>query len=478
MLQPALGPPLTRAIADQRQAFIRQFGAGTLDVAYIAGRCRACGKEPSASHPASAIISLVGAPYSSYDELTGYLRSILSDRLDANASTGRCEYCQAMAVAPEGMAFAYVSAKSADLIVCNPGGCWTAFWFDGHKLYPVGSDEQISSEHIRMDALVRAVVGAYEATEGDEVDRAVDEALAGALSSMDLTTAATSIARRRPDLTEKILSRQLAAFPEAASLHHTLGAFLRDTKGPRPADASLERAMLLAPENLNYGFEWAMLPRFGGDLDEALRRLHVLRERFGEAAQLHYNLGAVHHARGEDAQAAEHYARGGELDPNDADYPYCEARSWLALGKAHEASRALERGRRLDPSHRLLPVVEVRYAEATGGDRAGIILRHRQPLHQGMAGALLATVPEGWDFVRARVSLAKHGGNFHVGFEPRDRNGGVVELSPPNPRPFVDFARFCDSIGDTIVGVYVELSREDGWRFVVEPEYAKPHREP
>jgi hypothetical protein len=116
------------------------------------------------------------------------------------------------------------------------------------------------------------------------------------------------------------------------------------------ARQALERALALKPDHLAAAGSLCNVLRAEGRLAEARAGFEHLLQQHPDASEAHFNL-ALMVIDDDPALALVHFQRGGQLVPDDPDYPVGVARALVKLGRKDEARQALALARTLTPDH-------------------------------------------------------------------------------------------------------------------------------
>lgn len=136
------------------------------------------------------------------------------------------------------------------------------------------------------------------------------------LSSLLILVALSTFAG--PPNIDKALDEQQALIsnrPSDAQLHNDLGNLLVLDEGWEAAEVAYRRAIELAPGDPSARFNLALLDEQQGRLDAAKEGLLAVLEISPYHGRAHYQLGMIHHAKGDRNKALERYARAFAADP-------------------------------------------------------------------------------------------------------------------------------------------------------------------
>lgn len=170
----------------------------------------------------------------------------------------------------------------------------------------------------------------------------------------------------RIDEAEETFDKALALDPESAAVHQGLGEVRYEQGRIEEAIASFDRALELQPEASSLHYKLGLAYRKIGDLDAAREQLSQNRsgevlfpdplvdilDRFLHGSRPHVKAGNRAMETGDVEQAAEHYRRAVEADPEDSLAQYNLGFALARLGRADEAEAQFRKAIELDPDYR------------------------------------------------------------------------------------------------------------------------------
>lgn len=153
----------------------------------------------------------------------------------------------------------------------------------------------------------------------------------------------------RPDLTEEICRRILAAEPHHADALHLLGVVAHQTGKYEDAKGYLEQAIHLKPTEAAFQNSLGEVYRALRRAPEAVACYRRALELKPDCAEAHYNLGIVFQAQGDLEQAVACYRRTLKLKPKSAEAYNNLGTALRDLGKPDEALVCYRRAVQLKP---------------------------------------------------------------------------------------------------------------------------------
>lgn len=137
--------------------------------------------------------------------------------------------------------------------------------------------------------------------------------------------------------------------PDRGETHYLRGLAQFHAGRTRDAIESFERSVEMDPANVIACYHLAMAHARAGNLRKSIRCLKQVVSLGSETAAAHYQLGVAHYALGEMGEAARHFARSIEIDPDDER----SRRMFEMVGRRLDTTRPQERvpalGRILKP---------------------------------------------------------------------------------------------------------------------------------
>jgi Flp pilus assembly protein TadD len=116
---------------------------------------------------------------------------------------------------------------------------------------------------------------------------------------------------------EPILRAAIEAVPQQAGPYHSLGLLLVRQRDYAQAEKYLARASALAPDNIRYGYVYAIALTSRGKLDEGLNLLTELHRRQPSDPELLYALVESHLQKGQTEQALDYAGKLQDLQPDN-----------------------------------------------------------------------------------------------------------------------------------------------------------------
>jgi hypothetical protein len=255
--------------------------------------------------------------------------------------------------------YSYQSRQKRDLVFERNllDGC-DAFWWTPVGLEPVSDWSAEDDVELARDAVLRDAAGTLESQGIQEAFPAIERALSEAAGRRELLHFAGECVKVGKTSLAGAIVDQFPGDDEALLLDAKITMKLVNSRQWGAAELATAAQQLNGlvqrqPRNREARLLWCDLPRFEGDVAQSVIRFEELLRDFPECDVAHYNLGAIFLAQ-EPARALQHFAEGGKLAPDDADYPMGRARALVALGRKDEAQRALDAAAALDPRHPLL----------------------------------------------------------------------------------------------------------------------------
>jgi len=140
--------------------------------------------------------------------------------------------------------------------------------------------------------------------------------------------------------------------PAPAADHQALrGATLNALGRSEEAADALRRAVVLAPDNLFYLYDLAIVLLKIDAAPEASALIDRGRRKFPRSAKIHAAAGMIAYLSGKNAEAAHAYETAVKLEPGGADFQASLGDVYSAADRLQEAAHAYERALRLDPGN-------------------------------------------------------------------------------------------------------------------------------
>ena len=192
----------------------------------------------------------------------------------------------------------------------------------------------------------------------------------------------------RPGDAEEVCREAITRFPDQALLHHELGRALWDRKDFVHAADALAAAAALAPDDPDYPAKQARALRLDGRPRDAERVARESIARFPTDALLHQEVGRALWDSEEFAEAADAFAAGATLAPDDPSYVVMQAQTLDLAGRHDDAERVAREAIARFPEDAVLRQQlasslwdREQYAEAAGAFAAAAALAPDDPTH-------------------------------------------------------------------------------------------------
>jgi adenylate cyclase len=225
-------------------------------------------------------------------------------------------------------------------------------------------DRELADVFAIQDEIARRIAGELRIRLTKDQEKAIEKRGTQSLPAYDeyLKGLFCSRKRTREDLSQAVehLRAAINLDPEFAQAHSTLAwtlrlqyalGFHRNQRVIEDTRMHAERAISLDPQLPEALLMKGLVLREEGRVQEAIRTLEELVERYPSHAQGHEYLGNAFREVGYFAGAFQHHTRARELDPKDFIHPFNLSQDIIANGNVHDLDPMLARCATLAPDY-------------------------------------------------------------------------------------------------------------------------------
>ncbi len=276
----------------------------------------------------------------------------------------------------------------------------------------------------------------------------LDAARAAGLTGPELAhnRASAQIALGRFDDARETLEQELERAPTATNLHGLL-ARLRYMQGDVDFVSKLQEAIASHPDETILSVACSQLLRGAEALDAALATMTKALEDGNATPALLAEMSALHHDRGEFAEALELARRAITASPGDAELRDLEIQALLSLGDGEAAMPLIEAARQRKPLDQFYIALEASAARLVGDPRYEFLYDYER-----LVMPFDLPVPRGWSSIEA----------FHADLVPvlKDRHRFVAPPLDQSLRSGTQTPRGLLGDPDPVIKAFLEAIQE------------------